>query len=287
MGQKLGTPHAHAHAHAHPFSPPISDSRQTKSLSPPHSKGSLVLPPPVKNFSLLQRIRNAITSKPHPHPRHFSEHEPKVKRQDSGIIPMKRSAFFNKTLEVDEVNRIHKLKQLHISTDRINETGHSRNTLQRKKSMFDHLGISPTMSPSMSLHLSGNIPFNDPPPQKNASFQTSGKRKEDAPALTRGIKVEDVEREEKRKEISQNVKKLTENPQIKQQENIKETSRRPFDSPLIHRSRFLKQPVTNASEMLASNFGEYLNSIRGKHNNFASGSPKNKTTTKNLIKVIL
>ena len=281
MGQKLGTPHVHAH----PFSPPISDSRQTKSLSPPHNKGSLIFPPPVKKkFSLLQKIRNAITSKPL-HPRHFSEHDPKVKRQDSGTIPMKRSSFFSKTLEVDEVNKIQKLKHLHISTDRMNETGHSRNTLQRKKSMFDHLGISPTMSPSMSLHLSGTIPFNDPP-QKIASFQTFGKRKDDAPALKRGIKVEDVEREEKRKEISKSVKKLTDNPQIKQQENKNETSRRPFDSPLIRCSKFFKQPVTNASEMLASNFGEYLNSIRGKHNNFTSGSPKNKTTTKNLIKVI-
>lgn len=282
MGQKISSPHAHMH----PLSPPISDSRQTKSLSPPHSKGgSLVFPPPVKKFSLLQRIRHAITSKPS-HPRHFSEHEPTIKRQDSGILPMKRSSFFNKSLEVDEINRIQKLKHLHISTERVNETGHSRNTFQRKKSMFDHIGISPTLSPTMSFHLSGNLTLNDLPP-KNASFQTFSKRKDDSPALKRGVKVEDIEREEKRKETSQNVKKLTENHQIKQPENNKEISRRPFDSPLIRPSKFLKQPVTNASEMLASNFGEYLNSVRGKHNNFTSGSPKKKTTTKNLIKVTL
>ena len=154
-------------------------------------------------------------------------------------------------------------------------------TRKRKSSFFDHLGISPTLSP--------HSPKNPRRNSKNIKPFSINEIGENIPSESKKKKSE-------KEDITTKTKRNNETPKIKTSKIITEKSTslyetkmgyQPFQSPLIRTSKFLKMPVSNLADLLASNFSDYLNSVKEKNQIMYSEFIGNQKSMKNFLLNVL
>jgi len=244
MGHKISTIHDYPSI-SPKTKPQILETRSIKSLSPPHAG---------KKSSFMQKMKELIHSKKKPQP------------DCNKVLKHENSQFTCKILEVDEFSKQQKLKQLQININNNREF----NTFKRKSSFFDHLGISPTMSPhspKSSKRNSQNL--------KRFSINDTGDT---------NLKENEIKGN---KEEKQKIK--TSKIRIQKSVSIDETKMgfQPFQSPLIRTSKFLKMPVSDDAALLVSNFSDYLNSVKEKKQIIYSEFIGNEKSMKHFLSNVL
>ena len=268
MGQKNPTPKRDNPSNIN------MDTRKTRSFSPPQNKG---LSTPPQKSSLMQKIKRFMSSDKNHH-----------SQQDQSYHLMRNMNTESPSLVKKGLkNPLEKFKNMNVKVAPRKNALDVSPPQKRKLSMFEHIGISPNASPRSPTHLKiygGNSKRNSilSINRGNEINSASEMKRSKTNHITKE-EMEDSKEINKEKSSYIRQKKHVRRPPEISQEEKKDERLDPFHSPLIRQPKSRKNPVSNVSENLASNFSEYLNHLKAKNNHLVPiHSPKSCLTLQNL-----